>query len=948
MASLEFRILGPLEALSGGRPTALGTPKQRALLAVLLAERGRVVSRERLIDALWGEQPPASAVQSLQVYVHGLRRALGPDRVETTGAGYRVVARDGELDLDRFDQAVERARSAIQGGRAEEAAVELQEALGLWRGPALADLPHEARAAAGGARLEELRLVAIELRNDAELACGRHQALVPELDSLVAEHPYRERFLEQRALALYRSGRQKEALEACRDARRTLADELGLEPTAALRDLERAILQQDPALEAPAPPGGPKGSLPIPPTPLVGRHLEVAAVTALFREEGARLVTLTGPGGTGKTRLALAVAEALAPELRDGSVFVGLASISAPELVLPTIAAALGMQEGDRSLETAVAETLRPQRLLIVLDNFEQLLSAAPAVADLLAAAPELLVLATSRAPLRLAAERDYPVPPFAVPDDELELDALLQTDAVRLFAARARAVDAEFRLDDDAARAVARICGRLDGLPLAIELAAARANLLAPAEMLERLGREPQLLGQGPRDAPDRQRTLGATIRWSYELLSEPERVAFGRLGVFSGGCTITSADEVCEIGIEELGALVDNSLLRRRRPQDGGEARFTMLETVRHYAAERLEEADASELRRRHADWLTDLAESAEAEIQQGADAAAWLDRIQPEHDNVRAALAWALAEAPEVALRLASALRIFWEIRGHFSEGGRWLDEALEAGADAPPAILAKALAVSGTIAFRRGDLDLSRERFEGALELWRGLDDATGIAKALSDLGTVAAAVDDLELAGELFAESARRFRELDEPSRLAIVLANVGHISHQQGDYAHSIEVTEEAVAIQQRLGHKHSEAISLYNLGSSYLSAGELDRAQRRLVECVAVTFELGFKEVMAYALAAIVRMSLQDGEPERAGYLAGVGDRLLSDAGVSLQPREQELFDEAKASAETELGDRYLAVHDAGVTAPLEDALVEAKVLARAGVKAGAGQSPT
>jgi predicted ATPase/DNA-binding SARP family transcriptional activator len=947
MASVEFRILGSLEAVTGGKPADLGAPKQRALLAVLLADGGRVVPRERLVDALWGEDPPASAVQSLQVYVHGLRRALGADRIETAGAGYRVVVGEGELDLDRFEHALEHGRDAIQAGSAEEAAVELGEALALWRGPALADLPHEARTAAGAERMEELRLVALELRNDAELACGRHQALVAELDLLVAEHPYRERFLEQRALALYRGGRQKEALEACRDARRTLADELGLEPTAALRELERAILRQDPALEAPAPVAGAKRSLPVPPTPLVGRHLEVAAVTALFREEGARLVTLTGPGGTGKTRLALAVAEALGQELRDGSVFVGLASISAPELVLPTIAGALGLQEGDRSLETAVGESLRGQRLLLVLDNFEQLLPAAPVVAELLASAPELLVLATSRAPLRLAAERDYPVPPFAVPDDELELEALLQTDAVRLFAARARAVDAEFRLDGEAARAVARICGRLDGLPLAIELAAARANLLAPAEMLERLEREPKLLGQGPRDAPDRQRTLGATIHWSYELLSAPERIAFARLGVFSGGCTIASADEVCEIGMEELGALVDNSLLRRR-PQDRGAARFTMLETVRHYAAERLEEAGADELRRRHAEWLTDLAESAEAEIQQGGDTAAWLDRIEPEHDNVRSALTWSLVEAPVLALRLASALRIFWEIRGHFSEGGRWLEEALEAAADAPPAIRAKALAVSGTIAFRRGDLELSRERFEGALELSRKLDDATGIAKALSDLGTVAAAVDDLELAGELFAESARRFRELDEPSRLAIVLANVGHVSHQQGDYAHAIEVTEEAAAIQQRLGHKHSEAISLYNLGSSYLSAGELDRARRRLGQCVDVTFELGFKEVMAYALAAIVRMSLQDGDPERAAYLAGVGDRLLSDAGVSLQPREQELFDEAKATAEAELGDRYLAVHDAGVTAPLEDALVDAKVLARAGAKAGAGQGPT
>jgi tetratricopeptide (TPR) repeat protein len=460
----------------------------------------------------------------------------------------------------------------------------------------------------------------------------------------------------------------------------------------------------------------------------------------------------------------------------------------------------------------------------------------------------------------------------------------------------------------------------------------------MAPSEMLGRL----ELLGPAPRDAPARHRTLEATIGWSYDLLSEDERVAFARLGVFSGGCTMDAAEQVCDVSVETLGALVEHSLLRRRA------SRFTMLETVRRFAVERLEETGAGELRRRHAEWLTGMAETAEAEIQQGANAATWLDRIQPEHDNIRAALAWALAEAPDLALRLASALRIFWEIRGHFSEGGRWLDEALAASESAPPRLRAKGLGVSGTIAFRRGDLDLSRERFEAALELWRELDDATGIAKSLSDLGTVAAAVEDLELAGELFGESARRFRELGEPSRLAIVLANVGHISHQQGDYSHAIEVTEEALAIQQRLGHKHSETISLYNVGSSYLSAGELDQARRRLGECVGLTFELGFKEVMAYALAAIVRMCLQDGEVERAAYLAGVADRLLNDAGVSLQSREQELFDEAKAAAEDELGDRYLAAHDAGVATPLEDALVEGKVLSRAGPRAGAGSGTT
>jgi predicted ATPase len=326
-----------------------------------------------------------------------------------------------------------------------------------------------------------------------------------------------------------------------------------------------------------------------------------------------------------------------------------------------TVANALGLQEGERSLRSAVADHLRTRRLLLVLDNFEQLLEAAPVVGELLAAAPELLVLATSRAPLRIAAEHDYPVPPFAVPDEELPFEALVQTDAMRLFSTRARAVDASFQLDDDTARAVAKICGQLDGLPLAIELAAARSKLLAPSEMLTRLARQPELLGPGPRDAPARQRTLAATIQWS-----EDERFVFARLGVFSGGGTLESAAEVCDITVDELATLVDNSLLRRRH-DGGGEARFTMLEPVRHFASERLEESGAEKVRRSHAESLTELAERAEAEIQQDADAGMWLDRIQPEHDNIRAALGWSLDAAPELALRLASALRIFWEIRG-----------------------------------------------------------------------------------------------------------------------------------------------------------------------------------------------------------------------------------------------------------------------------------------
>jgi predicted ATPase/DNA-binding SARP family transcriptional activator len=925
----QFRILGPVEAIVEGERASLGAPKQRALFALLLVNRGRVVAAERLIDGLWGESPPASAAQSLQVYVHGLRRALGGERIETAGRGYRAAVGEDELDLDHFERALTRGRAALDAGRPDDAADELREALALWRGPALADVPDEARRAGEAERLEELRLTALELRYDAELASGRHDAVVAELEAVTAEHPYRERFLQQRLLALYRCGRQAEALEVYRAARQTLADELGLEPSPALQELERAILRQEPSLAAPEAFTRSTRPLPVPPTALVGRRLELAFVSALFRDEGARLVTLTGPGGTGKTRLGLAVAHELEPELRDGAIFVSLAPVSSPELLVPAIAEALDVREGERDLAEGVIEHVRERRLLLVLDNFEQILSAAPFVGDLLAAAPRLWILATSRAPLRLAAEREYPVPPFDAPDLALPFEALVKTDAVRLFAVRAQAVDPGFELDLESALEVARVCGRLDGLPLAIELAAARAKLLAPAEILERLEREPNLLPSGPRDAPARQQTLAATIHWSYDLLGPDERLAFVRLGVFVGGCTLEAAEGVCDVTLESLGTLVDNNLLRRR---DG---RFMMLETVRHFAAERLEEAGAEELRRRHAEWLTELAETMAERTLAGEDITVWLDRIQLEHDNIRAALAWSLQHEPELTLRQASSLRLFWEVRGLFREGLQWIEDALPYAGDMTPEIRFRALASSGAIATRLGDLDLAQERKEAALALAREVGDELWIARELSDLGTVAAMREEYDAASEMFEESADLFRKLDVPSRLGTVLSNLGHIASQRGDYELAIKYTEEALSLES--SHKQNAAISSYNLGSHNLQAGHLEEARDWLERTVALTLELGFKEVMAYALAAFARLCLVGGDLERAAHLAGIADRQLADAGLQLQPSEQALFDEAKAALKQQLGDEFSAIHDAASAAPLEESLRLGGVLAEA-----------
>jgi predicted ATPase/DNA-binding SARP family transcriptional activator len=927
----QFRILGPIEAIVDGRPAALGAPKQRALLALLLVDRRRVVTAEQLIDGLWGEDPPASAMQSLQVYVHGLRRALGAGRIATSGRGYRAVVDEEELDLDRFERSLDRGRAALEAGRVDDAADELRDALACWRGPALADLPEETRRAADAERLEELRLTALELLLDAELASGRHDAVVAELEALTAEHPYREKFLEQRLLALYRCGRQAEALEVYREARRLLADELGLEPSPALQELERAILRQEPSLAPPPAPTRSTRPLPVPPTPLVGRRLELAAVSALFRDEGARLVTLTGPGGTGKTRLALAVAHALEPELRDGAMFVGLAPVSSPELLVPTIAEALDVHEGEGPLSEGVIEHLRNRRMLLVLDNFEQLLAAAPFVGDLLAAAPRVWVLATSRAPLRLAAEHEYPVPPFETPDASLPFETLVQTDALRLFAARARAVDPGFELDATGARDVARVCGRLDGLPLAIELAAARSKLLAPGEILERLEREPNLLPSGPRDAPVRQRTLAATIHWSYDLLAAEERAAFARLGVFAGGCTLEAAERVCDVSLESLSTLVDNNLLRRR------DSRFSMLETVRHFAVERFEETGAAEVRRRHAEWLTELAEATRQANLGGEDPVPWLDRLEAEHANIRAALAWALEADVGLALELVSALRPFWEVRGHFAEGLRWAEQALGNNDVAPPELRTKAVAFAAGAALRLGDLDRADELYGEVLTLARELGDVEGEARALSDLGTVAAVAGDISNARRFLEESVDRYRELGVPRGLAIALSNLGDAAGQERRFEEAIAVTTEALTIQRELGDRGRAAISLNNLGYFSLQTGDLEPARVWLEECVRLSFELGYKEVMAYALASFVQLCLLDGDAVRAAHLAGVADQLQIDAGVLIQPVERALFEEAKTAAKDRLGDEYEAIHDGAMTEPLEQALREGNVFAEA-----------
>jgi predicted ATPase/DNA-binding SARP family transcriptional activator len=907
---VEFRILGPVEVAVDGRLVALGPPKQRAVLVELLRTRG-AVARDRLIATLWRDEPPKSAVGSLQVYIHGLRRALGDGRIETVGASYRLRLDEGDrVDADEFTRLVERARTASAYDRAADAVNDVVAALELWRGAALADVAELGGLSVFADELEERRIEALELRNDVWLERGRHDLVLDEIDRLIAAEPYRERLRAQQILALYRDGRQADALAAYRSTRDAWDEELGIEPTPGLRELERAVLRQDDALAGPgAERRAERRPLPEPPTPLVGRRLEIASVAALLRGQ-ARLVTLVGAGGTGKTRVALAVAAELELEFADGAVFVDLSPIDDPKLLLPTIAAALDVAAD------SLVEQLASRNLLLVLDNLEQIVESAADVGALLNDAPRLRVLATSRTPLQLAAEHEYPVQPLPVPRPGASTEELARNEAVQLFVVRAHAAGVELAAGDD----VAALCRRLDGLPLALELAAARTKLLRPVDILERIERDVSLLASSARDVPRRQSTLAATIQWSLDLLGDEERRAFGRLGVFAGGFTIDSAAHV-GVDLQVLASLVDKSLLQRR------EGRFAMLETVRPFAIELLDD----DIRRMHAEWVTALTERIESQLISDADTVALLDELESELDNVRTALVWTIeAHETELALRLVSATRPLWEIRGGLREGAHWLDRVLAAAGDEHPHLRAKVHGFAGVAAFRRGAVDVADTHWRTMLALFEQLGDREGIARGLSDVGTAAAARGDWEESRALLEQAAAAFRELGERKRLAVVLGNLGHVAGHVGDFEGGIALTIEALELEREVGDKQRQTISLNNLGSFAAEAGDHEEARRWLGECAGLALEIGYREVIAHVLVTYAKIALAENDPTEAARIAAAADVVFADLGSEMPGVEGERFAVLKDQVRSVLGDEeYARIRGEVERGPVEEALL-------------------
>lgn len=955
-AGVDVSLLGSLHVVTEDGPVALGPPKQRALLVLLALRSGQLVPVDDLVDGLWGQDPPRSAQKTLQTYVSGLRRVLPPGVLETVPGGYRLQLSPERYDVHRFESQLAAARQHAATGDEGAAAAQLRAALALWRGSALLDVADQPYGAAAAERLEELRRVAVEDLADLRLRAGAHHELVAGLQAAASAEPLRERRWAQLMTALYRCGRQAEALQAFRSLRQLLDDELGIAPSAHLVKLEQDILRQRTELDwaggpvaaptvppvgsEPVGPGSASSALPVPATPLVGRMAELAEVVRALRTPGRRLTTLTGPGGSGKTRLALEVAHQLTGTFGGEVYFVALASVTTAEVMWTALSGALDLPAEGRAPPGLFGHL--PTRALVVLDNLEQLEGADAVVGELLTAAPGLVLLATSRRPLRLAQEHDHPVPPLVVPSPD-DLRHASDASAVQLFLQQARMVRPGFELTVENTRDVVAVCRGLDGLPLAIELAAARSRLLGPKALLRRLGDALDFRSRAG-DRPDRHQTLRQTIAWSHELLDHRRRAFFRRLAVFAGGADLDAVEAVAgdlltQTDVLELVAeLVDASLVSITEAADG-EPRVHLLATIRAYAGEQLRSSGDLELtRERHARHYLALVQRLGPEIRSRRRTEVCA-RLEVDHDNLREALGWAFGRdhdqaegataSAQVGVQMCAELSQFWHSGGYFAEARTWFELAVRRAPGTDDVALAQCLQALASYLIIAGDLDRADEFARSSAEMCRRLGDTGTLTMALAELGRIQSERDDLAGARPYYEEA---LALASEPGHRELLLMDLAIVEAIDENFERSLQLNEEALAMAAVSGHTLVSLTAEQNTACTLRLMGRVREAalrMRTLVPGALESFAPDNLSAMVEDFAAIVA---DLGQHRLAARMLGAATSLRTDAGAASALTQQSEIAEPLAKARAALGPAaWEASFRAGLAVGVPEVLAEA-----------------
>ena len=995
-SALRVRLLGPFQVWRVGllrQPRDWIDRKVQALFKILVAERGRTYSRDELLEFLWPDLSPKQGLNNLHVRVSQLRQLLEPRLrrgqgrksayILTIHEGYRFNPEtDCWVDTEAFAHRCQRAEALQAQGRFAETIEAYEAALRLYRGDFLEEDRYEEWTIPHRERWRETLLLSLAQLAECHARLGQYARALKRCRRVLELEPLRESVYCQKMLYHFLAGERSEALQTYQACARLLKEQLQVEPASETFTLYGQILKGEiPGVKGvyplPFSPAPARHNLPQQLTSFIGRAREMLEVERLLSH--SRLLTLTGVGGCGKTRLALQVVANLLAEYTNGVWWVDLAALSDPSRVPQTVASALGVRE-ERSppLMEALMNYLQSKHLLLVLDNCEHLIEAcAQLVQALLSSCPNLRILVTSREALGFAGEVVWPVPPLLLPDPQrpLPLECFTQYDAICLFLERAVYSQSQFALTQQNASAVVQVCQRLDGLPLAIELAAGKLKALSVEQVAQRLDDRFQLLRGASRTALPRHQTLQAMMDWSFQLLSKAEQVLLRRLAVFAGGFSLEALEAVCPgEGLEEhevvdlLMRLVDKSLVVVE--ERGGEVRYRLLETVRQYARGKLRGSGESKtLRDRHLDFFLRLGEEAEPKLR-GAEQIPWLNQLKMEHDNLRAALEWSLeGRDTKAGLRLAKSLERFWEIHGHVSEGREWLARVLDrAEASKATALQAMTLIAAsrlaslqddltamsafcekslricqalgekrgvadslhylGQVAFTQCDFVRARSLYEESLAIRQELGDKWDIASSLNNLGNVALYQRDLAQARSFYQESLAIRRELGDKAYIAGSLNNLGLVAFYQGDYMAARLLHEESLAILRELGANHGISQSLHNLAEVAKAQGDYERATALYRENLTLWWEVGNRNI-SYDLEGLATLASAQGQPERAARLFGAAESHREAMGTPLPPVDRAEYECSVVAVRAQLDEEaFQGAWAQGRTMTVEQAL--------------------